>query len=716
VGDRQIKEYEVQASRTSPTGDQARTPQTVRGRLIRLACTTVCSLAVLGGGAAAASAACTDTWTGGGNDGEWGTPANWSMAAPPDENPSQYDNNVSTLNCDVVLPSSTSAYTVDLPQWSYNQGLTAGPTPVSTTQIDDLTIGSGAKLVVHGESYDPFGDLMDTIELDVTGGTIEPGGTLELLTSDDGAAPDGASGDHGGIAILGGSGTLTNDGSFTSVTTSTQATATNTFHNELHETLVNAAGASAELQSGYLDISTGVTVTNNGTWTTDPGTAMTVTHNPLQTGPSTFANNGTYANNGATQIVGNNQPDVFAENGPETGNPVQISNQGELQDATGTGSFLIDNQNGTLAGTIPAGQTVTAEGDLFSPGNFLLTLTLAGSQVVNDGTLDFNVPNASPDLYTDVRVSGAPLVNQGTINFTDAAPKLITEFDDNLTNQPGAAIDVASGTTWFSGGGTYVNNGTLTVAPGANLDINANPFLTGPTTFTNGGAIVPQIAAGATGTVTLDHNTNINLGGTVSPQLINGYAPAVGTEVQAFPVNGATITGTFGAVTGNWFPDYYHQTGDTPNYIGLEYGQAPTPPTTSTTGGGGATTTGGGGGGGSAATRAPSIGKPTAKGSVLSVKLSCAKGKACKAATVTETVTEKVKGKKKTVVVGKATVKLAAGRSTTASVKLNRTGKALLAKTRHLKVSVKVTVGGKTKRSAKLTLSSKGKGHKKAKR
>jgi hypothetical protein len=114
----------------------------------------------------------------------------------------------------------------------------------------------------------------------------------------------------------------------------------------------------------------------------------------------------------------------------------------------------------------------------------------------------------------------------------------------------------------------------------------------------------------------------------------------------------------------------------------------------------------------------PSIGTVKVKGTTASVSLACQglTGQTCPV-TLTLTVTEKLRGnhivaigaaakkklKTKKVIVGRASAKLSASGRTTVKVALNATGKRLLKKYRKLTTTLRVTQGGKTVSTKKIT-------------
>lgn len=337
---------------------------------------------------------------------------------------------------------------------------------------------------------------------------------------------------------------------------------------------------------------------------------------------------------------------------------------------------------------------MTIQGALYGSDDYQNNVSLDGA-VTNQGTVVIDSPNVSTDVSAGVQLNGSPLVNDGTLDFTDESPTLIDQINTTVTNQAAGTINLIGGRTWFDAGQTDTNAGTIVIAPGADLAITANPFLSGPTTFINSGTISPQVSAAATGAMTLGHDARVTLGGTVAPQLVGGYIPAAGTEIQAFPVDpsGLTLAGSFAATTGGFTADYSHETGDAPNYIGLIYQQAPPA---------GATTV----------ASTPGVSKPRVRGAKVTIVLSCPTTGNCPRVSITATVTQRIKHKRgkagsRKVVVGSTSVTLRAGAKQTVSVTLNRIGARLLARSHRLKLRLSVTVGGRVTKSFTLTLTRK---------
>ena len=116
-----------------------------------------------------------------------------------------------------------------------------------------------------------------------------------------------------------------------------------------------------------------------------------------------------------------------------------------------------------------------------------------------------------------------------------------------------------------------------------------------------------------------------------------------------------------------------------------------------------------------------SVSHVSAAGTTASVGVSCSGGSSCTITltlSVLETLhhgkvtavaasTKKTKKTKKTVVVGSESVTIAAGKSETVKLKLNATGKRLLAKHNPLKAKLAVTASGKTVTRSTVTFKTK---------
>ena len=316
---------------------------------------------------------------------------------------------------------------------------------------------------------------------------------------------------------------------------------------------------------------------------------------------------------------------------------------------------------------------------------------------------------------------GGTLTNAGTITSVSqttqgSAISHQNELGITLQNAPGANLAVTGGTLVADNGQTLTNDGTITIAPGAQLNESPSLFIRADT-FTNAadGTIAAQIAAASSfGTIHFGGNTTVNLGGALAPSAVNGYAPAVGSAFALIPLDSNVafglnpkVTGTFGVVSGGFAADYSHET-TSPAYIGVVYGAAggtggptptptptpPPPPKPSTLG----------------------YGTASVKGIAVRLTLTCSAGGGCTRATVRETIRVRVKGrtilgiatgktkstkkiKIKVLVIGTRSLTPASGRSTTVAVSLNATGRRLLARFHRLRLTVTVATGGKVRKT-----------------
>ena len=255
-----------------------------------------------------------------------------------------------------------------------------------------------------------------------------------------------------------------------------------------------------------------------------------------------------------------------------------------------------------------------------------------------------------------------------------------------LVNEAGATVNLTGGELAQTAGTTTSNGGTANIAPGSTWLVQGGAFA-------NTGTLAPQIA-GATdvGTVNLTVGSKFTAGATLAPTL-SGYAPAAGTEFPVVTLNGGTVTGTFGAVTGGFSADYGKETASPP-YVGVVYnGASGTAPPTSPP----------------STPARPTIGKVRGGAGKVTFAISCsAKASSCTSYAAKGTVTEHLKGRKlvavtaaakrrsksKIALVGSCWGRGARGRPGTITLTLDRTGTKLLKKFHKLEVRVVVTSGG----------------------
>ena len=188
--------------------------------------------------------------------------------------------------------------------------------------------------------------------------------------------------------------------------------------------------------------------------------------------------------------------------------------------------------------------------------------------------------------------------------------------------------------------------------------------------FTNAGTLGIGIAGASDyGVFTMTAGGMFKAGGTLAPTL-SGYSPAKGTEFQLFQIGSLLRHLRNGH---RRFQGRLLEGDREPGVRGRDLRRAS-----------------------SAAGKRPKISKVSGGAAKVMVKVSCAKGKACEAHDSRDCA------KKLTVASGGGTAK--PGKSATVTVKLNKNGTKLLKRYGTLKVRMTIKAGGKTIRSASVTV------------
>jgi hypothetical protein len=637
---------------------------------------------------ATAAQACDETWNNA-SGGSWNTATDWTPNAVPSSNQS-------------VCITLSGTYTVTLPA--------NGPDPFGAN-VASLTLGASSgtqTLDVLGQDYSYGGEIYNSTTLTLNQpSTIGSNGELILDATSGGYEPVGTGNAAGGSAVLD-TDTLTNAGKI--ITQSDDPTWQEYFEGELTDT----ASASLDVNNGKLTMpspngggiapSYAYSVTNDGSMAVAANATLVLAAGLGDAGD--FINNGTVTNNGS--ITGVNQGGQMTwtqSGGSESGNAVALEAGAWLVDSVGAGSFLFNYESGSLSGTIPAGQTVTVQGEVFNSGgenynstSLALNANNDTSPVTNDGTLVLDAPGSGSTSGGNTYLTSGTLDNNGTFTSQVEDSKWENVLQAGIVNASSGKIDLNSGTLNSSGSLTIANSGTATVAPGAVWQLEEAATLVNEAS----GTIVPEIAGSTSygSFVLISPCCNgagaFTAGGTLAPKLVGGFTPSANEEFPIVALDGGTFSGKFGSVGSGFAADYTKEAAS-PAFVGVIYGQS------------------------AAAVPALSVGKVRASGTKLSLSLSCAAGAACSGVRITGTVTEHLKrgkvravtasahpaAKKKTkttkvVVVASATTALAAGAKKTISIRLNATGRKLLARFHKLTVLTAVRIGGKTVRSVKV--------------
>lgn len=616
------------------------------------------------------------TWIGGSGNWAAGGSGNWSNGLP-------------TSSCTASISGNVTVT------------LTTTPDPDGYTDdgaaVKGITISNGATLIIEGASGNADGNWSNQTDLGVgpTGVTVGAGSTLELDASDTSVDPPVAPEKPGATAQL----ILTNTTAAPVVNNGTILTVDGDPAN--YKDVINFGGTltnngTINVQSGTLDFSGAspyMTATNPGTINVSSGATLA-----MQAGDgSSFTNTGHFTNNGTVWAGGTMH---WVAGGTMAGNPVQLqyySGAPTLVDSAnaGGGTYLFDAAGGFLTGTIPAGQTVEAQGFTYNcSGNVCndTSINLGNNTVINHGTLLLDAPGSGTTTGGISTLTYGTLDNYGTVESTVEDSNYHNEMQVALNNEPGGTVKVMSGTLYQEGGWAATNSGLWQVAPKAIYELYGGNF-----TNSRGGTLQPQISGkGAFGVINPRSGT-FTAGGKLVPALTSGYKPSKGTDFQLFPLDGGTFTGRFGSTGAGFTSDYKHLTVTTGTpFVGAIYGGA-----------------------------AASGPKPAAKGvkgaaGAVKLTLSCAKGRACRKYSVTVSVTEHLKGTRVTAVTARAAEKKApttkvvkvatasgsvgAGKTKALTVKLNKAGAALLKRFGKLRVAVTVTAGGSKVSHATVTV------------
>lgn len=412
---------------------------------------------------------CTDSWNGG--SGMWSDDADWSAGEP--------DGSDDAVVC-ITVPGSS----------------------VTLTQLDT---GVG-ELVLGGATGSPC--TLAIVSTDTSEGLfqvsadsqINPTGVLDLSSaSDDESYVADLTGDSGA--------TIVNDGLI-------ESSGDNA---ELDSALTNDADGTVSIDGFLSEGNQTVTVLNQGHVTIDAGSKWDFEGQTL-TQEGSLAVNGTFDLHGAQ---------LNMNGGTETGAPITLVGFVELDDTAGTGSVELLGVN-SIAGTIPAGQTVT----LLSTSATESSTDLDDPGVTNRGTLVLDVSYAG----SSDRLGGATLTNDGTFDIETVGAGGQTAAIDNGAK---GVINVTG--TGYEQDGPLVNYGTINVGKGADLELTDG-------VFTNHASSVLHFVETPTGSsdVTTYGPAVVTLAGRLETSNQGKVAKGTVEKPLDFSSNaGSTITGKF---------------------------------------------------------------------------------------------------------------------------------------------------------------------------
>jgi hypothetical protein len=442
------------------------------------------------------TASCTTDWNNS-SGGDFNTASNWTGAAVPGAN---------DLAC-IILPGT---FTVTMGTSNTVGGLVVGSGSSASGTATLGLEGNGAFLTLNG------------------GSTIEAGGVLGLDSP------------NGGSSGIGGAGPLTNGGTL-------QTTQENGGTRYIRTNVINLAGATTSVGDYDTRVDSSNTFTNSGTFTVSGSGAMAVT------GSSAFVDAaGTVTVTPGSLYLGGS---TFTQTAGKVTGTV-VLNGSTLTDSAGTGGTFVLECGDTLNGTIPAGQTVTVQGNTCGAA----TTTFGGGGVTNKGTLQLDSTDGN-----SATITGSPLTNNGTLTsvFDTGGTRYIRV---NVTNAATGKVTISDFDTRNDSGTTITNNGTFTISGIGELSVTgSSAFVQGagkltvtPDSLYLQSSTFTQTAGTVSGTIVLNNSTltdTASTGGTFVLECgdtLNGTIPAGQTvTVQGNACGGATTTLGGSGVTNN---------------------------------------------------------------------------------------------------------------------------------------------------------------------
>ncbi len=374
------------------------------------------------------------TWTGGGGDGLWNTPKNWS------------NNKVPTSADDVTIGNFTVTANGDT---DFANTVTCTGTFILNANMNISSAGSFTNLTLMAGTI-LQGTVTITGTLTMSGGNINTPGNVTIS----GLTMVTANG------TLSSSGTVTNSGTINITGNGSGLTVGATFINNGTVNLQSEGPAAGLLGSG------GGTINNNGTIAKTVGTGTSI----LQAG---------FLNNARSVTSQSGTLKVFGGNGAETGT-FSADAGATLEFAPGNSSNLT-LQSGALltgAGTIhmTGGKLTLAADVTVSTANLVLD---AGSSTVFGGSNNLNISSPSM-IWNSASISGSGTSPLITIS-KNTTLQILTTGNHNLARN----MDL-QGTLQMSGD-LALGGATVTVDQGATFNILTDNSITGQGTIKNGG-------------------------------------------------------------------------------------------------------------------------------------------------------------------------------------------------------------------------------------
>jgi hypothetical protein len=458
------------------------------------------------GGVAFASSGC-DSWVNP-SGGSWNVATNWSTRSVP----GSLDNACITM---------AGNYTVTIARGIAGaSSLTLGSAGGNTTQV----------LLVEGIP-DPKSRQPDDAGVSVpNGGTINSTGELVLDSQAGGGSAYWTS--NSGVKPL------VNDGSIVTQVEGGPRSVSGVAVNldAFRANLVN--NGTVTVRSGELLMDSGYTTTNEGTFTTGPAAVPGL---EVSAENASFVNDRTVTNDGDITSGG-----IWSQNGGRvTGHAVIIT--GSLEDAGAASSIGRFDLLGDVdvSGTIAAGETVNVQA-VAGRG----AIAVVSSGLTNKGTVVLDSQAGGGVATLTANSSREPLVNDGSI-VTQVEGTKYDALEANLVNN--GTVTLRSGELLQDGNTTTTNDGDIILEVPGRFDLTSgndvfNQEPHGTLTFDISGA-------SRFGRLNVSGGATLNLtGGTASPVLLGGFAPAVGASFDV--ITGPHEAGRFTTVSNGFRGDY----------------------------------------------------------------------------------------------------------------------------------------------------------------
>ena len=492
----------------------------------------------------------TFVWIGGGG-GQWNTPGSWSPAGPPTAN----SDVVMTTAVNVTIPADISLNSLTFSGAGWYQVNFNGTVSIGTFTINaptGSTVNIGGNFTMDVGTFNlTSGELIITSPnsiINIDNLTVGPNGTMPSWSNN----PIRVDGDP----------VFVKDGEIF-----TDPAGNNPYQPSINRHLVIGAGATAPasvtFHNGttvnaadfqYIQFSTlsgnvtrSVTGTGMNIVLLNPGTNNNITSATFQTQSGFVDIQGTYSTpNGSLTIT-------------PTGGVVYLSGAATLTANSLTiATFVGGNYNLTISGTSAQLGPLSNFGIItISAGvNAVISTISSAAGIVNNGTLDLGDGDIGPSSFANagtLRLTGisGQTVSQASVSGT-------VEFYGTGTTLSGiqtfSNLRIIGGTKSMTSPLTISANGSLTIAPGATLNVNEMISMQGNNTWTNNGTFIHgnNTITFTSGTNTINGNNTFNTVDIPTNNITINFANGSTQTINNLHLNSGSIIKAVTSGTGQW--------------------------------------------------------------------------------------------------------------------------------------------------------------------